>query len=825
MSRFSNRHQPVAHQDTLMEACKHTFRLLVWLAGTSLTLAQEIPITSPPAGAQLPIGRRCSIVWDASGLTGQPLEIKLLSPGAEFIVADQVPSEAGQYQWDIPWECPATNPCHIVLTCAGASAQNWSGPEFAIVTNSEPTLIVRSPAGGEHWPRGTTRSVAWESHNLTGDLTLELLSEGAVVDSVSGLASGERRGHYMLPASRPTGTNYAIRLTSMQAPGATVTSGTFRVTDTPPARKPWTILLYMDGDNNLEPGGLADLADLGTLGSTSNLNLLVQMDRAAGYVTNDGNWYDTRRFYVNKGTTAAPEHALQQLGELDMASPHTLTDFINWGAENYPAERYLLICCDHGDDVLGLLEDWTPTHRQMSTRQFQQALETADARMAIVGLDMCQEGYAEVAHQLRNTGTEILVFSQYEEDRNWPYRAVFQQLDQRQGRMDNCALAILLCEAGVAKYPVNQAGTLTAVRLDQMAAFSDRMATFADAMIAEVNARTTIQAAADTVIASFHQAVLCCAHNSATEYFVNGLNVFFPPAAGPRTDLYTPALQDFAADGHWQAFLTNYHDHLSDTWIGEARQRVSAPGGDDKVDVLRFLQAISPDTNNAWVSFAIVGDGNVEPGGNSSIMVRKGQALPIVATANIMGLTTNHFVRWWVSGDARIDDSLAPTNTVVVYGDAAVMAIFCENKESYQVTFLAQGNGRFNGTNEFTVEVPAGDACSPVTATEAPGYTFSAWGGDYAATVNPLILTNVQTDMTVIGFFWPVPPVLSIHLDRTTISLAWPIDPVGYVLEVTGNLAAGPWLVVPGVVNNSATLPRSATSQFYRLHGGTDQIH
>jgi hypothetical protein len=808
-----------------MLAYKHTGRLLVWLAGTGLALAQEIQITSPPAGAQLPIGRRCAIVWDAAGLTGQPLEIKLFWPGADFTVADCVPSEAGQYQWDIPWEFPATNPCHIVLKCADASAQSWTGPEFAIVANPAPTLIVRAPAGGEHWPRGTTRSVAWEPHNLTGDLTLQLLSDGVVVDTVGGLASDAQRGRYTLPAGRPTGTNYALRLTSVQAPGATVTSGAFEVTDTSPARKPWTILLYLDGDNNLEQGGLDDVADLGGLGSTSNLNVLVQMDRTAGYVTNDGNWYDTRRFYVTNGTTAAPEHALQQLGELDMASPHTLTDFLNWGTENYPAERYLLICCDHGDDVLGLLEDWTPVHHQMSTRQFQQALNSADARMAIVGLDMCQEGYAEVAHQLRNTGPEILIFSQYQEDRDWPYRAVFQQLDQRQGRMDNRALAILLCEAGVAKYPTNQPATLTAVRLDQVAALTDTMATFADAMLADANARPAIRAAADTVVASFHQAVLCCARNSATEYFVNGLNVFFPQTPGPKTDLYTPALQDFAAQARWKAFLTNYSDHLSDTWIGEARQRVSAPGGDDKVDLLRFLQAISPDTNHAWVTFAIVGDGSVEPGGNSSIVVRKGQALPIVATGNIMGIVTNHFVRWWVSGDARIDDPLAATNTVSVQGDAAVIAVFCENKPSYQVTFLAQGNGWLNGTNEFTVEVPAGQSCPAVTATGAPGYTFSAWGGDLAATGNPLVLTNVQSDLTVIGFFWPVPPALSIYLNGATVSLAWPADPAGYGLEATGNLATGPWLPVPGVTTNSVTLPRSATRQFYRLQSGADQRH
>lgn len=799
-----------------------SFFLLVALCGA--LPAQQLVITNPAAGAQVPVGTRCTIGWTNSGLAGRTLTISVTVDGNGVSVADLVPVEAGQYQWNIPWELAPTNPCQVSITAEGEGGETWRGSVFAIVPNTNPVLIVRAPVGGEQWPRGATRSVSWEPHNLTGTLTLDLLQGGAVVNSVSGIPVASNRFHYAIPAGLPVGSNYTFHLTSDSAPSATVTSRAFGVTAQAPATKPWTVLIYMDGDNNLERGVLEDLDDLGKLGNSTNINYVVQLDRTPGYVTNFGNWYDTRRFFVTNGTTPTPECALQNLGELDMASPETLTDFINWAVENYPAERYFLICGDHGDDLKGLLEDWTPTHRLMTTRQFQQALTAADAPMTILGLDMCEEGYVEIAYQLRNTGPEILIASQYMEDRDWAYRAVFQQLENRQGNLDNRALAILMCNASVAKYPPEQAGTLAVVLLDNVEALTDAVAPFADAMMRDPTDKLAIRAEAGNVAAAFHNVVLYCARTPGANYNVNGLNICFPMTPGISSGFL---VQDFAADAHWLAFLTDYLQNLTNTWIGDARRLVEAPpGGDTSTDLLRFLEAINPNTTNAWVTFARVGEGSSSPVTDSSIIVGKGQSLMIRAEGSVSTNgppTRNHFVRWWVSGDAQIGDPLAATNTLTVNGDALVMAFFSEDKESYQVTFLAQGNGSLNGTNELTVQVPAGGACPTVNAVADPGYAFSSWGGDYPASANPFTLTNVQSDMTVIGFFWPVRPTLAIERQGASVTLSWPANPPGYALESAANLSAGPWTPVAGVSTNSVTLPISSTNQFFRLRQGSDQ--
>ena len=65
----------------------------------------------------------------------------------------------------------------------------------------------------------------------------------------------------------------------------------------------------------------------------------------------------------------------------------------------------------------------------------------------------------------------------------------------------------------------------------------------------------------------------------------------------------------------------------------------------------------------------------------------------------------------------------------------------------------------------------------------------------------------------------PLLPLLSIQKSATTVTLSWPAEVTGYALETSSNLAS-PWADVPGVVNNSVTLPLTPTlnKQFFRLY-------
>ncbi len=113
--------------------------------------------------------------------------------------------------------------------------------------------------------------------------------------------------------------------------------------------KEWTVMVYLNADNNLEEFGLDNFMQMSQVGSSDKVNIIVQMDRNGKYAFTQPQWTQTLRFKVNKGTPPLPDSSVQDMGELDMASPAVLKDFLTWSIKSYPAKKYMLIIWDHGD--------------------------------------------------------------------------------------------------------------------------------------------------------------------------------------------------------------------------------------------------------------------------------------------------------------------------------------------------------------------------------------------------------------------------------------------------------------------------------------------
>ena len=105
-------------------------------------------------------------------------------------------------------------------------------------------------------------------------------------------------------------------------------------------KRNWTIMVYLAGDNNLDSAGMVDLKEMKAVGSSDQIAVLAQFDRAGAKEA-------TVRYCLRKGTTVAKD-AVQALGETNMGDPKVLEDFVTWGVTNYPAEHYLLVLWNHG---------------------------------------------------------------------------------------------------------------------------------------------------------------------------------------------------------------------------------------------------------------------------------------------------------------------------------------------------------------------------------------------------------------------------------------------------------------------------------------------
>jgi hypothetical protein len=69
----------------------------------------------------------------------------------------------------------------------------------------------------------------------------------------------------------------------------------------------------------------------------------------------DERWVGTRRYYIKKNQS----DLIDDLGNINMAHPRSLYDFIKWGTENYPARHYMLILGGHALQFVGMMTDYS----------------------------------------------------------------------------------------------------------------------------------------------------------------------------------------------------------------------------------------------------------------------------------------------------------------------------------------------------------------------------------------------------------------------------------------------------------------------------------
>jgi hypothetical protein len=203
----------------------------------------------------------------------------------------------------------------------------------------------------------------------------------------------------------------------------------------------WTFMVYLDGDTDLEDAGIGDFQELSSIGSDSEVNILVQFDRIPGYDRRYGNWTDTRRFYVTQGMLPW-DHAGESIGEANMGDPQTLIDFVQWGMTTYPAEHYAVVIWDHGSgwrmraDQEPLLKDIAFDDSSggdaLDMPELRSALHTLSDGGAepldLVGFDACLMGMLEVDDQLIPYAGVRVGSEETEPWTGWPYNDILAGL-------------------------------------------------------------------------------------------------------------------------------------------------------------------------------------------------------------------------------------------------------------------------------------------------------------------------------------------------------------------------------------------------------------
>ncbi len=213
---------------------------------------------------------------------------------------------------------------------------------------------------------------------------------------------------------------------------------TAHFTYVPPTAQ-WTIMVYMDGDNNLEGYGIDNFLQMASVGSTSNVNIVVQFDRIPGNDNRYDDWTTTKRYLVTQGMTPNIANAVSDIGEADMGDPSTLVSFVTWAQANYPANHYCVILWDHGagwkhqHDIgtKGCCDDVTNGDR-LTSAELRSAFNTISNNgnnpIDLIGFDCCLMQMIEVEYQIQPYGHYMTASEETIPATGWKYDSTLQVL-------------------------------------------------------------------------------------------------------------------------------------------------------------------------------------------------------------------------------------------------------------------------------------------------------------------------------------------------------------------------------------------------------------
>ena len=173
---------------------------------------------------------------------------------------------------------------------------------------------------------------------------------------------------------------------------------------TPKDPAAWTVMVYLCG-TDLESGGGMATTNLKMIANTEpneNVNVLIQTGGTKSWQAKDAVGMDIATDRLQRWSWDGEGYHLVDEQELaSMAKHTTLSDYIQWGAKYYPAEKYMLVLWDHGGgSATGLIADELHDDALMSLDGLSRALKNGGVHFDLVMTDTCLMASLETAQAI-----------------------------------------------------------------------------------------------------------------------------------------------------------------------------------------------------------------------------------------------------------------------------------------------------------------------------------------------------------------------------------------------------------------------------------------
>lgn len=225
-----------------------------------------------------------------------------------------------------------------------------------------------------------------------------------------------------------------------------------------PEVKDWTVLMYIAGDNDLEPYAAKMMQQIeDKCGTTANVNVVAQLgrmdqeslkklyegqERKYEPTNIDGDWSGMRRYLVTQqergkeDETKILSKCIGKPNDKKMSNATALADFLVYGMKNYPSKHVMVVLADHGGGWLGAFTSDASAsgHSIMKPDEIASAFKIAETatgkKPEVVDMVACLMATSEVAYQMKDRAKYLLASEEIGTTASFDYGPIIAGIDQ-----------------------------------------------------------------------------------------------------------------------------------------------------------------------------------------------------------------------------------------------------------------------------------------------------------------------------------------------------------------------------------------------------------
>jgi hypothetical protein len=403
---------------------------------------------------------------------------------------------------------------------AGAATPGALTGSFSLASGGA-ALLTADPSG---------HAVLWvDAGGVKGLAAVTVGADGTIVSADNTTVGG-------LTA---TGSNVELALTKLNGVTVSLDMTLTRVT-----RAKWTFLVFLNAANDLQEFGVLNVNQMEKVGSTADVNIVVQWKQADCADCGSPAWVSTRRYYVTRDTNTGTisSQLVEDLGPgVDMGDWRELSSFVRWAQQRYPADRYALVVWNHGagwrntraagEVALRSVSIDDDTGNEIQTWQLPQALNTSP-RMDLLIFDASLMQMTEVAYEVREMAAYMVGSEESPPGEGYYYDSFLADL-ATSPTMTPRELATQIVNRTIEKYGSYGNITQSAVDLSRVQTLAERLNGFGNMLMLH---------------SASNQSAVVSARRNAESYLYRDNKDLWHYAELVRANATTTALRASAAD-------------------------------------------------------------------------------------------------------------------------------------------------------------------------------------------------------------------------------------------------------------------------------------